>query len=33
MAPKAFPIPPFEAKRVRVESARSFDEVLLNLRK
>ena len=33
MAPKAFSIQPFEAKRVRVESTRSYDEVLLNLRK
>ena len=31
MAQNAFSIQPFEAKRVRVESARSFDEVLLNL--
>jgi len=33
MAQNAFSIQPFEAKRVRVESTRSFDEVLLNLRK
>jgi hypothetical protein len=32
MPQNAFSIEPFEAKRVRVESARSFDEVLLNLR-
>src|SRR5215469_12629657 len=31
MAQKAFSMQPCEAKRVRVESARSFDEVLLNL--
>jgi hypothetical protein len=32
MLQKAFSIKPFEAKRVRVESTRSFEEVLLNLR-
>ena len=31
MAENAFSIQPFEAKRVRVESTRSFDEALLNL--
>jgi uncharacterized protein (DUF302 family) len=33
MPQNTFSIQPFEAKRVRVESTRSFDEVLLNLRK
>ena len=33
MSQNAFSIEPFEAKRVRVKSARSFEEVLLNLRK
>jgi uncharacterized protein (DUF302 family) len=33
MPQNAFSIRPFEAKRVRFESTRSFDEVLLNLRK
>ena len=33
MPQNAFFIQPFEAKRVRFESTRSFDEVLLNLRK
>jgi hypothetical protein len=33
MPQNPFPIRPFEAKRVRVESTRSLDEVLLNLRK
>jgi uncharacterized protein (DUF302 family) len=33
MPQNAFSIQPFEAKRVRFESARSFDEVLLDLRK
>src|SRR3989442_1554215 len=31
MGENAFSIQPFEARRVRVESARSFEEVLLNL--
>jgi hypothetical protein len=31
MEENAFSIQPFEARRVRVESARSFEEVLLNL--
>ncbi len=31
MAPDSFSIQPFEAKRVRVESSRSFEEVLQNL--
>jgi uncharacterized protein (DUF302 family) len=33
MPQNSFSIQPFEAKRVRFESTRSFDEVLLNLRK
>jgi hypothetical protein len=33
MAQNPFSIRPFEARRVRVESMRSFEEVLLNLRK
>ncbi len=33
MPQNAFSIQPFEAKRMRFESTRSFDEVLLNLRK
>jgi len=33
MLQNAFSIQPFEAKRVRFESTRPFDEVLLNLRK
>ena len=33
MTQNSFSIQPFEAKRVRFESTRSFDEVLLNLRK
>lgn len=33
MSQNSFSIRPFEAKRVRVESTRSFEEVLLNLRK
>ncbi len=33
MEENAFSIQPFEARRVRVESARSFEEVLLNLQK
>ena len=33
MPQNAFFMQPFEAKRVRFESTRSFDEVLLNLRK
>jgi uncharacterized protein (DUF302 family) len=33
MGENAFSIQPFEAKRVRVESTRSFEEVLLNLQK
>src|ERR1700719_2420284 len=33
MPQNAFSMQPFEAKRVRFESTRSFDEVLLNLRK
>lgn len=33
MPQNPFSILPFEAKRVRVESTRSFEEVLLNLRK
>jgi uncharacterized protein (DUF302 family) len=33
MPQNTFSIQPFEAKRVRFESTRSFDEVLLNLRK
>jgi hypothetical protein len=33
MPQNTFSIEPFEAKRVRVGSARSFEEVLLNLRK
>ena len=32
MSPNIFSIQPFEAKRVRFESTRSFDEVLLHLR-
>jgi uncharacterized protein (DUF302 family) len=32
MPPRAFSIQPYEAKRVRVESPRPFEEVLLNLR-
>ena len=33
MRENAFSIQPFEARRMRVESARSFEEVLLNLQK
>ena len=33
MQKNAFSIQPFEARRVRVESARSFEEVLFNLQK
>src|SRR5262249_340213 len=33
MEENAFSIQPFEARRVRVKSARSFEEVLLNLQK
>jgi hypothetical protein len=33
MGEHAFSMQPFEAKRVRVESTRSFEEVLLNLQK
>lgn len=33
MPQNSFSIQPFEAKRVRFDSTRSFDEVLLNLRK
>ena len=33
MGKNAFSIQPFEAKRVRVESTRSLEEVLLNLKK